>query len=132
MTFLGIVPYRVNLGKVDKMDNVRRMTYHGWVIQAALEEYKECQGLYDWVTIKQLYYLYCKKLSTIDPRVAWDDELDIGGYDPDTPITPQAFGAELRHVFPNAVSCNRWLNGKQYRGLAGLTGPSSQRSKKIG
>lgn len=114
------------------MDNVRRMTYHGWVVQVALEEYKECSGLYDWVSITQLYFLYCKKLSTIDPRTAWDDELDLGGYDPDEPITIQAFGSEVRHVFPNAVGCRRTINGRQYSGLAGLIGPGSLRSKKIG
>lgn len=123
----------LKIERIDKMGSVQRETYHGWVIRRSMKDYRECTDVRNWVTIQTAYFLYCMELSEIDSRAIFDFDEDMSNnVDPLEPICRQAFGAELRHAFPSAVPVSRWIKGRQTRGLAGIIGPGSRRSKKIG
>ncbi len=116
------------LGRIGNMNNEYKLPFAGYVASQALADYRECQSLHKWVSINDMYRLYHDHHYAIDYRMVMGDWPDFSL----EPVHQQRFGAILRMLYPNALPCLRRVNKKMARGLAGITGPKSRQSSRIG
>lgn len=105
---------------------MRTLSDHEALVARLLKDYRYTDHPFIWTPTRTLYahYLQERAVALSGPQNAPTDSLaDQARRYP--ALTLGQFGSMASRLFPEYPRVNRWLSGRQLRGLGGLWGPNS-------